>query len=74
MAALRRIEANLDIPPRDRPRAYTIGQTIRVVDGPFEFFEGKIAELDSHGRLKVLLDIFERETPVEMDEGQIEAV
>lgn len=74
MASLRQLEAIIDIPPSQRPRAYAIGQVVRVVDGPFEFFEGKIERLDSHGRLSVALTVFERETPVTLDEGQIEAV
>lgn len=74
MASLRLLEAVTDIPPGQRARAYAIGQLIRVVDGPFEYFEGRIERLDSHSRLSVALTIFERETPVMLDEGQIEAV
>jgi transcriptional antiterminator NusG len=74
MASLRALEAIIDVPPSQRPRAYALGQVVRVVDGPFEFFEGKIERLDTHGRLSVALTIFERETPVVLDEGQIEAV
>lgn len=74
MASLRQLEAVTDLPPSQRARAYAIGQIIRVVDGPFEYFEGRIERLDSHNRLSVALTIFERETPVMLDEGQIEAV
>jgi transcriptional antiterminator NusG len=74
MASLRQLEAAVDIPPSLRPRAYAIGQLVRVLDGPFEMFEGRIERLDSHARLSVALTIFERETPVMLDEDQIEAV
>jgi transcription antitermination factor NusG len=46
---------------------------VRVVDGPFAAFNGKIDRLDLNGLLKVLVDLFSRMTPVELDEGQIEA-
>lgn len=74
MASLRQLEAVIDIPVRLRPRAFALGQLVRVVDGPFEMWEGRIERLDSHGRLSVALNIFERETPVMLDEDQIEAV
>jgi transcriptional antiterminator NusG len=74
MRSIWAMETALDIPPSQRPRAYAIGQLVRIVDGPFDMWEGKIERLDSHGRLRVLLNVLERETPVEMDESQIEAV
>lgn len=74
MTKIRNLETTLDIPPKDRPRSYAIGQAVRIVDGPFDMWEGTIERLDSHGRLRVLLNVLERETPVEMDESQIEAV
>lgn len=74
MHAIRNLEYTLDVPPSQRKRLYEIGQLVRVVDGPFEMFEGTIDRLDSHGRLKVLLNVMERETSVLMDESQIEAV
>jgi transcription termination/antitermination protein NusG len=73
MIGIRRLEADGNIPVARRRRLYRIGEHVRVVDGPFAFFNGKIERLDSSGRLKVLLDIFKRLTPVELDEGQIEA-
>jgi transcription termination/antitermination protein NusG len=52
---------------------FKVNQAVRVVDGPFASFKGLIERLDSNGRLKVLVDIFSRMTPVELDEDQIEA-
>jgi transcriptional antiterminator NusG len=49
-----------------------IGESVRIVDGPFKNFEGKIQEVDDEkGKVKVLVSIFGRETPVELDFLQI---
>ncbi len=48
------------------------GDTVRIVDGPFKEFEGKVASIDqNHGKIKVLVSMFGRETPVELDFLQI---
>lgn len=49
-----------------------IGDSIKVVDGPFKDFDAKVDEVDdAKGRVKVLVSIFGRETPVELDFLQI---
>ena len=49
------------------------GQSVRVIDGPFIDFIGTVDEIDSDkGKVKVLLSLFGRETPVELDFLQIE--
>lgn len=51
---------------------YEVGEVVSVVDGPFKDFEGNISEIDSErGKLKVLVSMFGRETPVELDFVQI---
>ncbi|QQG46162.1 MAG: transcription termination/antitermination factor NusG [Candidatus Niyogibacteria bacterium] len=48
------------------------GDTVRINDGPFKDYEGKVAEVDeARGKVKVLVSIFGRETPVELDFLQI---
>ena len=50
----------------------SIGDPVKINDGPFKDFDGKIAEIDPEkGRIKVLVTIFGRETPVELDFLQI---
>jgi len=48
---------------------------VRVVDGPFADFLGKVDEINPEkGKLKVLVNMFGRETPVELDLLQVEKV
>jgi len=50
----------------------SLGNLVRISDGPFKDFEGKISEIDKErGRLKVLVNVFGRDTPVEVDSLQI---
>lgn len=48
------------------------GSTVTIQDGPFKNFEGKVADVDrSRGKVKVLVNMFGRETPVELDFLQV---
>jgi len=52
---------------------YEIGETVRVKEGPFTNFTGSVEEMDKDkAKLKVLVNMFGRETPVELDFTQIE--
>ena len=49
-----------------------VGDMVKIIDGPFKEFDGKVNEVDEEkGRVKVLVSIFGRETPVELDFLQI---
>ncbi len=49
-----------------------VGDVVKIIDGPFKEFDGKVNEVDEErGRVKVLVSIFGRETPVELDFLQI---
>ncbi len=52
-----------------------VGDRVKITDGPFKDFDGKISEIDPEkGRIKVLVTIFGRETPVELDFLQIRKI
>ena len=53
----------------------TVGEAVKVTDGPFTDFLGTINEIDMEkGKVKVLISVFGRETPVELDFLQITKV
>ena len=53
--------------------AFTKGQSVRVTDGPFAEFIGTVEEVNpERNKVKVLVSIFGRETPVELDFLQVE--
>ena len=48
---------------------------VRIIDGPFKNFEGKISNVDeARGKVKVLVSMFGRETPVELDALQVKKI
>ncbi len=51
------------------------GSVVQITDGPFKNFEGKVSEIDENrGKVKVLVNMFGRETPVELDFLQVKKV
>ncbi len=54
---------------------FSEGEVVNITDGPFKGFDGNISEIDEQkGKIKVLVNIFGRETPVELDSLQVEKV
>lgn len=52
-----------------------VGDAVKIVDGPFKDFDGKISEVDEErGKIKVLVSMFGRETPVELDFLQVKKI
>jgi transcription termination/antitermination protein NusG len=53
--------------------SFQLGDTVRIIDGPFADFRGEIDEINNEkGKIKVLVSFFGRETPVELDFLQAE--
>lgn len=49
-----------------------VGDLVKVIDGPFKDFDGKVSEIDlEKGKIKVSINIFGRDTPMEVDSLQI---
>lgn len=49
------------------------GDAVKIIDGPFKDFDGKVSEVDQQrGKIKVLVNMFGRDTPVELDSLQIQ--
>lgn len=48
--------------------SFSVGEAVKIIDGPFADFLGSVEEIDEEkGKIKVLVSIFGRETPVELD-------
>lgn len=60
------VKHNIDVSPDD---------SVSIVDGPFKDLEGKVSEVDEErGKVKVLVSMFGRETPVELDFLQVKKI
>lgn len=53
----------------------SVGEAVKVKEGPFESFEGHVHSLDDHtGKVKVMIEIFGRSTEVELEHWQVEKI
>jgi len=52
-----------------------VGDAVKITDGPFKDFDGKVSDIDPEkGKIKVLVNMFGRDTPVELDSLQIKKI
>ena len=52
-----------------------VGDAVKIIDGPFKDFDGKVSEIDTdRGKIKVLVNMFGRDTPLELDYLQIKKI
>jgi len=66
------IKADRIMKPR---QSFSVGEMVRIVDGPFDSFTGNIEEVNTEkGKLRVMVGIFGRSTPVEVDFLQVEKI
>ena len=54
---------------------FIVGDAVKIADGPFKDMDGKISEIDNErGKIKVLISLFGRDTPVELDFLQVKKI
>jgi len=67
--------ASLGVEKREIVVQYQVGDNVRITDGALESFLGTVEEIDlDHGKVRVVVSMFGRETPVELELDQIEPV
>jgi transcriptional antiterminator NusG len=66
---------SLGVEKKETVVGFELGSTVKVIDGPLEGFLGTVDEIDSEKyRLRVIVSMFGRETPMDLDFEQVEAV
>jgi len=56
-------------------QSFSVGDKVRIIDGPFDTFTGSVEEVNvEKGKLRVMVGIFGRSTPVEVDFLQVEKI
>lgn len=72
-AIMRQIQEGIEKP---KPKVlFEVGEKVRVIDGPFNDFNGAVDEVNyERNRLRVSVQIFGRDTPVELDFTQVEKI
>lgn len=71
----RLLHRDIVIKDRIKKASFTIGESVKVVSGPLSDFSGEISEINEDAaRLKVLVSIFGRETPVEVGFDQVKKI
>jgi transcriptional antiterminator NusG len=69
------VDAIMKFVKQEQPKfksKFSVGEAVKITDGPFSDFLGSIQEIDEEkGKIKVLVSIFDRETPVELDFLQV---
>ena len=67
--------ASLGVEKREIVVQYQVGDNVRITDGALESFLGVVEEIDlDHGKVRVMVSMFGRETPVELDLDQVETI
>lgn len=69
---MRKIKKRMGVEEPKHNIDFTEGEVVSITDGPFKGFDGSIAEIDAiKGKIKVMVSMFGRDTPVELDALQV---
>jgi transcriptional antiterminator NusG len=72
---IEKIQKRMGVAQPKHKMDFRLGEIVSIIDGPFKGFDGAINEIDpAKGKLKVLVNMFGRETPVELDSLQVKRV
>ena len=67
--------ARLGVESKEVEVSYAVGDSVQIIDGPLEGFVGTVEELDAEkNSVRVMVSMFGRETPVELELNQVETV
>ena len=74
-AEITKIKKRMNIEDPKHQIDFAEGEVVNIIDGPFKGFDGAVSEIDSaKGTLKVMVSMFGRDTPVELDALQVKKV
>ncbi|MBM3209961.1 transcription termination/antitermination factor NusG [Candidatus Saccharibacteria bacterium] len=72
---IRKIKKRMGVEEPKHQIDFSAGEVVSIVDGPFKGFDGAISEIDEQkGKLRVMVSMFGRDTPVELDALQVKKV
>ena len=72
---MRKIKKRMGVEEPKHQIDFSDGEVVSIVDGPFKGFDGAISEIDAvKGKIKVMVSMFGRDTPVELDALQVKKV
>lgn len=72
---MRKIKKRMGVEEPKHQIDFSEGEVVSITDGPFKGFDGSIAEIDAvKGKIKVMVSMFGRETPVELDALQVKKI
>lgn len=74
-AEIKKIKKRMGVEEPKHQIDFEEGEVVSVIDGPFKGFDGTIAEIDTvKGKIKVMVSMFGRDTPVELDALQVKKI
>ena len=74
-AEIKKIKKRMGVEEPKHQIDFEEGEVVSVIDGPFKGFDGTISEIDTEkGKIKVMVSMFGRDTPVELDALQVKKI